>query len=156
MHPLTILAVGLYGEVDAETGWGADPPHRALEIRVQERQVDRPDSIRRAGSRSTRGRNRRPTSMASTSNVNPDRDHPRWSQATERRIGEFFMRKTVDVQRLWRPGRRSLCTGMDLKEILLSDIRPSRPGRAEACRVRRGSCPRRVARVGDCDGQSEL
>jgi sulfoxide reductase catalytic subunit YedY len=29
------------------------------------------------------------------SNVNPEVDHPRWSQATERRIGEFFRRKTL-------------------------------------------------------------
>src|SRR5690606_37598174 len=28
-------------------------------------------------------------------NVNPAVDHPRWSQATERRIGEFFRRKTL-------------------------------------------------------------
>jgi sulfoxide reductase catalytic subunit YedY len=28
-------------------------------------------------------------------NVNPDVDHPRWSQATERRLGEFFKRKTL-------------------------------------------------------------
>jgi sulfoxide reductase catalytic subunit YedY len=27
--------------------------------------------------------------------VNPDVDHPRWSQARERRIGEFFKRKTL-------------------------------------------------------------
>jgi len=29
------------------------------------------------------------------SNVNPEVDHPRWSQATERRIGEFLRRKTL-------------------------------------------------------------
>src|SRR5688500_19599135 len=29
------------------------------------------------------------------SNVNPERDHPRWSQARERRIGEFLMRPTL-------------------------------------------------------------
>lgn len=29
------------------------------------------------------------------SNVNPEVDHPRWSQAKERRIGEFFKRKTL-------------------------------------------------------------
>ena len=29
------------------------------------------------------------------SNVNPDVDHPRWSQARERRIGEFTKRKTL-------------------------------------------------------------
>ena len=27
--------------------------------------------------------------------MNPEVDHPRWSQATERRIGEFFKRKTL-------------------------------------------------------------
>jgi sulfoxide reductase catalytic subunit YedY len=27
--------------------------------------------------------------------VNPEVDHPRWSQATERRLGEFFRRKTL-------------------------------------------------------------
>ena len=29
------------------------------------------------------------------SNVNPSVDHPRWSQATERRLGEFRRRKTL-------------------------------------------------------------
>jgi sulfoxide reductase catalytic subunit YedY len=29
------------------------------------------------------------------SNVNPDVDHPRWSQAKERRIGDFLKRKTL-------------------------------------------------------------
>ena len=29
------------------------------------------------------------------SNVNPEVDHPRWTQATERRIGEFLRRKTL-------------------------------------------------------------
>ena len=29
------------------------------------------------------------------SNVNPEVDHPRWSQARERRIGEFFKRRTL-------------------------------------------------------------
>jgi sulfoxide reductase catalytic subunit YedY len=29
------------------------------------------------------------------SNVNPNVDHPRWSQAKERRIGEFFRRNTL-------------------------------------------------------------
>ena len=29
------------------------------------------------------------------SNVNPNVDHPRWSQSTERRIGEFKRRKTL-------------------------------------------------------------
>jgi sulfoxide reductase catalytic subunit YedY len=49
------------------------------------------------------------------SNVNPQVDHPRWSQARERRIGEFFKRDTLmfngyanQVAQLYR--------GMDLKK----------------------------------------
>ena len=49
------------------------------------------------------------------SNVNPKVDHPRWSQATERRIGEFFRRPTLlfngyadEVAHLYK--------GMDLKK----------------------------------------
>ena len=33
--------------------------------------------------------------MASTANVNPHKDHPRWSQATEQRIGESGRRPTL-------------------------------------------------------------
>lgn len=36
-----------------------------------------------------------PSEYGFYSNVNPDVDHPRWSQATERRIGEFRKRKTL-------------------------------------------------------------
>ncbi len=50
------------------------------------------------------------------SNVNPQVDHPRWSQAKERRIGEFFKRDTLmfngyanQVAQLYR--------GMDLKKF---------------------------------------
>jgi sulfoxide reductase catalytic subunit YedY len=49
------------------------------------------------------------------SNVNPQVDHPRWSQAKERRIGEFFKRDTLmfngyaeQVAHLYR--------GMDLRK----------------------------------------
>ena len=41
-------------------------------------------------------------------NVNPNVDHPRWSQATERRVGELDRRRHVDVQRLRRRGRLSV------------------------------------------------
>jgi sulfoxide reductase catalytic subunit YedY len=36
-----------------------------------------------------------PSEYGFYSNVNPQVDHPRWSQATERRIGEFLKRKTL-------------------------------------------------------------
>jgi sulfoxide reductase catalytic subunit YedY len=56
-----------------------------------------------------------PRSYGFYSNVNPTVDHPRWSQAAERRIGEFLKRKTLlfngyvdDVGRLY--------TGMDLRK----------------------------------------
>ena len=41
-------------------------------------------------------------------NVNPEVDHPRWSQATERRIGELRRRPTLHVQRLCRTGRAAV------------------------------------------------
>jgi sulfoxide reductase catalytic subunit YedY len=49
------------------------------------------------------------------SNVNPSVDHPRWSQATERRIGEFFKRKTLMFNGYADQVAR-LYTGMDLRK----------------------------------------
>ena len=43
MHPLTILATGLYGKADAESERCADPARRAVEVWLQEHQVDRED-----------------------------------------------------------------------------------------------------------------
>ena len=47
-------------------------------------------------------------------NVNPNVDHPRWSQATERRIGEFSKRKTLMFNG-YADQVASLYTGMDLR-----------------------------------------
>ncbi len=47
MHPLTILATGLYGETTAEPERRADPAGRAVEIRLQVDQVDRADHAHR-------------------------------------------------------------------------------------------------------------
>ncbi|HYX69054.1 MAG TPA: molybdopterin-dependent oxidoreductase, partial [Terriglobales bacterium] len=49
------------------------------------------------------------------SNVNPNKDHPRWSQATERRIGEFFKRKTLMFNG-YADQVASLYSGMDLQK----------------------------------------
>jgi sulfoxide reductase catalytic subunit YedY len=49
------------------------------------------------------------------SNVNPTVDHPRWSQATERRIGEFFKRKTLMFNG-YAEQVGSMYAGMDLRK----------------------------------------
>ncbi len=46
-------------------------------------------------------------------NVNPGVDHPRWSQARERRIGEFFRRPTLPFNGYTEVA--SLYSGMDLR-----------------------------------------
>jgi sulfoxide reductase catalytic subunit YedY len=48
-------------------------------------------------------------------NVNPDVDHPRWSQATERRLGEFFKRKTLMFNG-YGDYVASMYSGMDLRK----------------------------------------
>ena len=48
------------------------------------------------------------------SNVNPEVEHPRWSQVKERRIGELFMRKTLMFNG-YGDQVASLYKGMDLK-----------------------------------------
>jgi len=49
------------------------------------------------------------------SNVNPNVDHPRWSQATERRLGEIFKRKTLMFNG-YGDQVASMYSGMDLKK----------------------------------------
>ena len=48
--------------------------------------------------------------------MNPDVEHPRWSQATERRLGEIFTRKTLMFNG-YSDQVASLYTGMDLKKF---------------------------------------
>jgi sulfoxide reductase catalytic subunit YedY len=94
MHPLTLLAVGLYGEeLLPQNGaplrlvvpwkYGFKSIKSIVRIRFIETQ---PVSTWMKAA---------PKEYGFYSNVNPDVDHPRWSQATERRIGEFFRRKTL-------------------------------------------------------------
>ena len=94
MHPLTILCLGLYGEVlPNQNGaplrlvvpwkYGFKSIKSIVKIRFVEKEP--PTTWSQA--------NRREYGFYS--NVNPQVDHPRWSQATERRLGEFFKRKTI-------------------------------------------------------------
>ncbi len=88
MHPLdpADLRHVRRGAAEPERRPGA---HRgALEVRLQERQVDRQDPLRREGAAARPGTRPRRNEYGFYSNVNPNVDHPRWSQATERRIGD--------------------------------------------------------------------
>src|SRR5215471_13912742 len=93
-HPLTILASGLYGEtLPPQNGaplklvvpwkYGFKGIKSIVRIRLVEGQP--PTSWNLAG----------PREYGFYSNVNPNRDHPRWSQKSERRIGEFGLRDTL-------------------------------------------------------------
>ena len=88
MHPLTLLTFGMYGEVLPNQN-GA--PVRLVvpwKYGFKSGQVDREDPLRREGAAARPGTRRRRSEYGFYSNVNPNVDHPRWSQATERRIGE--------------------------------------------------------------------
>jgi sulfoxide reductase catalytic subunit YedY len=114
MHPLTILAVGLYGEVMPKQDgapirlivpwkYGFKSGKSIVRIRFTERQ---PVNTWQESA---------PHEYGFYSNVNPTVDHPRWSQATERRIGEFFRRKTLMFNG-YADQVASLYAGMDLKK----------------------------------------
>lgn len=94
MHPLTILASGLYGEtLPPQNGaplklvvpwkYGFKGLKSIVRIKLVEDQP--PTTWNLAG----------PREYGFYSNVNPNHDHPRWSQKVERRIGEFGMRDTL-------------------------------------------------------------
>ena len=94
LHPLTLLTLGLYGEtlpnqngapVRVVVPWkyGFKSAKSIVKIRFTEQQPK--TSWELAG----------PNEYGFYSNVNPEVDHPRWSQARERRIGEFRKRETL-------------------------------------------------------------
>ncbi|HEX9143070.1 MAG TPA: protein-methionine-sulfoxide reductase catalytic subunit MsrP [Candidatus Binatia bacterium] len=114
MHPLTILCVGLYGEVlPNQNGaplrlvvpwkYGFKSIKSIVKVRFVEKQP------------ATAWNLQAPQEYGFYSNVNPEVDHPRWSQATERRIGEFLRRKTLPFNG-YGEQVASLYTGMDLKK----------------------------------------
>ena len=114
MHPLTLLGLGLYGEalpnqngapVRAVVPWkyGFKSAKSIVRIRFVEQQPK--SSWNLAG----------PKEYGFYSNVNPQVDHPRWSQARERRIGEFRKRDTLMFNG-YGDQVASLYAGMDLKK----------------------------------------
>jgi sulfoxide reductase catalytic subunit YedY len=112
MNPLTILAVGLYGQVlPNQNGapvrlvvpwkYGFKSIKSIVKVRLVEKQP--PTSWNQYAS----------GEYGFYSNVNPSVDHPRWSQSKERRIGELSRRKTLPFNG-YGDQVASLYAGMDL------------------------------------------
>lgn len=112
VHPLTLLAVGLYGEVlPNQNGapirlvvpwkYGFKSIKSIVSMRFVERQPV--SSWEKAAAKE----------YGFYANVNPNVSHPRWSQKRERRIGELSKRKTLMFNG-YEEQVASLYTGMDL------------------------------------------
>ena len=114
MHPLALLAVGLYGEtLPNQNGapfrlvvpwkYGFKSIKSIVKITLTEKQP--PTTWNISSSRE----------YGFYSNVNPTVDHPRWSQASERRLGELFKKKTLMFNG-YGDQVASLYTGLDLRK----------------------------------------
>jgi methionine sulfoxide reductase catalytic subunit len=118
-NPLTLLALGLYGEVMPKQNgapvrivapwkYGYKSGKSIVKIRFVEKQPL--TSWNRAA----------PSEYGFFSNVNPEVDHPRWSQATERRIGEdgFLQKKRPTLMfNGYAEQVASMYSNMDLKKF---------------------------------------
>jgi methionine sulfoxide reductase catalytic subunit len=114
MHPLTLLCFGMYGEdlpnqdgapirIVVPWKYGFKSAKAIVRIRFTDKQPLNTWNISA------------PTEYGFYSNVNPTVDHPRWSQAKERRLGEFFKRPTLMFNG-YGDQVASLYSGMDLKK----------------------------------------
>jgi sulfoxide reductase catalytic subunit YedY len=94
MHPLTILATGLYDEtLPAQDG---APIRLVVPWKYGFKSIKSVVKISLVASEPPTTWNlQAPGEYGFYSNVNPQVAHPRWSQASERRIGEFRMRDTL-------------------------------------------------------------
>jgi len=112
MHPLALLSFGMYGEELANQDgaplrivipwkYGFKSAKSIVRIRFTE---DQPLNTWQQSA---------PREYGFYSNVNPTVDHPRWSQAKERRLGEFLKRPTLMFNGYDQVA--SLYSGMDLK-----------------------------------------
>ncbi|MBU1357374.1 MAG: protein-methionine-sulfoxide reductase catalytic subunit MsrP, partial [Gammaproteobacteria bacterium] len=120
MHPLTLLTFGMYGEVlPNQSGapvrvvvpwkYGFKSGKSIVKIRFVEKEP------------ATAWNKAAPQEYGFYSNVNPTVDHPRWSQATERRIGDggglFAKRRKTEMFNGYEPQVGQLYAGMDLKKF---------------------------------------
>jgi len=118
MHPLTLIGLGMYGEVlPNQNGapvrivvpwkYGFKSAKSIVKIRFVSEQPKTAWNISA------------PSEYGFYSNVNPEVDHPRWSQASERRIGEdgLFTKKRKTLMFNGYNDVASLYKGMDLKKF---------------------------------------
>jgi len=114
MNPLALLAVGLYGEtLPPQDGapfrlvvpwkYGFKSIKSIVKIRLVEKMPPTTWNLSA------------PQEYGFYSNVNPEVDHPRWSQSKERRLGEFLKRNTLKFNG-YGEQVASLYTGMDLRK----------------------------------------
>ena len=112
-HPLSLLVTGMYGRsLPNQNGaplrlvvpwkYGFKGGKAIVRIRFTERQPN------------TTWNDVLPNEYGFYANVNPEVDHPRWSQARERRIGEFFKKPTLMFNG-YADQVGSLYAGMDLR-----------------------------------------
>jgi len=118
MHPLTLLGLGMYGhELPPQNGapvrlvvpwkYGFKSAKSIVTIRLVDKE---PGTAWNKAARNEYG---------FYSNVNPDVPHPRWSQATERRIGEgglFAKRRKTELFNGYEAQVGQLYAGMDLRK----------------------------------------
>jgi sulfoxide reductase catalytic subunit YedY len=116
-HPLALLTLGMYGDVLPNQN-GA-PVRMVLPWKYGFKSVKSIVKIRFTRDMPRTAWNKsNPSEYGFYSNVNPDVDHPRWSQASERRIGEdsFLSRKRKTLPFNGYSDVASLYAGMDLKK----------------------------------------
>jgi methionine sulfoxide reductase catalytic subunit len=113
LHPLTLLCVGMYGETLPNQD-GA-PVRMVVPWKYGFKSVKSIVKIKFVkGEPPTTWNRSAPNEYGFYSNVNPNVDHPRWSQAKERRLGEIFKRNTL-IFNGYGDQVASLYAGMDLK-----------------------------------------
>jgi sulfoxide reductase catalytic subunit YedY len=114
MHPLTFLAVGLYGK--ALLGQNGAPIRLVVPWKYGFKGIKSIVKIRFAEARPiTTWNSASPAEYGFFANVNPAVEHPRWSQETERRIGDLKRRLTLPFNG-YASEVASLYAGMDLRK----------------------------------------
>jgi sulfoxide reductase catalytic subunit YedY len=113
MHPLTIMAVGLYGKTLLNQN-GA-PLRLVVPWKYGFKSIKSVVGIRFVAEQPrTAWNTANPGEYGFYSNVNPSVDHPRWSQARERRLPDLFGRRPTLMFNGYGEQVASMYAGMDL------------------------------------------